>query len=217
MSLDIPGDHAFTADSPYGAAPMEYMYAGALSFMRRPYSRDLSKADLAITGVPFDTATTNRPGARFGPRAVRAASTNIAWARPWPWEFDPFEKMAVVDYGDWRSLGDTWQALADGRLADPLASAGRADLTAHVDFEVLAQATADVGAAHTRLTPQGVFLERLGITQRAERLAAGLSGAALETHIAAHRRLTAPDEMGTLFKAMAIHPKGSALPAGFAP
>jgi agmatinase len=50
--------------------------------------------------VPFDTATTNRPGARFGPNGVRDASCMIAWGLPWPWGFDPVEKLAVVDYGD---------------------------------------------------------------------------------------------------------------------
>jgi len=95
-----PGDHAFTAADARGAAPIEPMYSGALSFLRRPYSRDLSGVDLAISGVPLDTATTNRPGARFGPRALRAASTNLAWARPWPWDLDPFAAMAVVDCGD---------------------------------------------------------------------------------------------------------------------
>lgn len=68
--------------------------------MRRRYSRDLRGVDLAVTGVPFDTATTHRPGTRFGPRGLRTASTGIAWARHWPWEFEPFEHLAAVDYGD---------------------------------------------------------------------------------------------------------------------
>ncbi|MBT8065006.1 MAG: agmatinase, partial [Gammaproteobacteria bacterium] len=63
-------------------------------------SRDLDGVDVAVTGIPLDLATTNRPGARFGPRAIRAATPGIAWARPWPWEFDPFDRLAVVDYGD---------------------------------------------------------------------------------------------------------------------
>ncbi len=50
--------------------------------------------------MPFDTATTNRPGSRFGPRAIRAASIQSAWARHYPWEFDPFDLLACVDYGD---------------------------------------------------------------------------------------------------------------------
>jgi agmatinase len=93
-------DNAFTADSPMGTVKGSPSYAGALSFMRRKYSRDLEGADVAVVGIPLDTATTNRPGARFGPRAIRAASTGISWERPWPWAFDPFDRLAVIDYGD---------------------------------------------------------------------------------------------------------------------
>lgn len=113
----------------------------------------------------------------------------------------------VIDYGDWRSLGDTLQAMARHGPTDPLAAPGQADLTAHVDFEALALAAAP--CAHTRLTAQGVFLERLGITARAQALARGLTGAALGAHVAAHRRLTHPDEMGTLFKVMGFSPRGA--------
>lgn len=95
----ISGDHALYRDSLYGTTP-EATYAGAVSFMRRKYTRDLKGVDLVVTGVPLDTATTNRPGARFGPRAIRAASTIMAWERPYGMEFDPFDKLAVVDYGD---------------------------------------------------------------------------------------------------------------------
>ena len=93
-------DNAFTARSPYGTVKGSPSYAGALSFMRRKYSQDLQGVDVAVAGIPLDTATTNRPGARFGPRAVRAASAGISWERPWPWAFDPFDSLAVVDYGD---------------------------------------------------------------------------------------------------------------------
>ncbi len=92
-------DQAFARESLYGTYK-EPTYSGALSFMRRKYTRDLSGVDVAVTGVPLDTATTNRPGARFGPAAVRAASTNLSWGAPWPWGFDPFDRLAVVDYGD---------------------------------------------------------------------------------------------------------------------
>jgi SAM-dependent MidA family methyltransferase len=121
----------------------------------------------------------------------------------------------ILDYGDWRALGDTLQALSGHRPADPLAAPGTADLTAHVDFEAIATAAAP--ARHSRLTPQGVFLERLGITQRAQKLAEGLQGEALDSHIAAHRRLTHPEEMGTLFKTLALYPEGAAPPPGLDP
>ncbi|MCF3593094.1 SAM-dependent methyltransferase [Rhodobacteraceae bacterium LMO-12] len=120
----------------------------------------------------------------------------------------------IVDYGDWRSLGDTLQALRAHTPADPLTTPGNCDLTAHVDFEALANAAP---CAHTRLTPQGVFLERLGITARAQALATHLEGDALEGHIAAHRRLTHPAEMGTLFKVLGLYPNRATPPPGLEP
>ncbi len=117
----------------------------------------------------------------------------------------------IIDYGDWHSLGDTFQALQNHQKVDPLAAPGQADLTAHVDFEAVARAAR---CAHTRLTQQGVFLERLGITPRAQTLANGLTGAALKSHIAAHRRLTHPDEMGTLFKVLGLYQGGRTPPPG---
>lgn len=117
----------------------------------------------------------------------------------------------IIDYGDWRSLGDTMQAITDHKSVHPLSSPGLSDLTAHVDFESLFNAAR---CTTSRITPQGVFLERLGITTRAQALAAGLSGQKLENHIAAHRRLTHPDEMGTLFKVMGLAQTQAHLPPG---
>ena len=93
------GDHAFTATSLYGTVP-EATYAGALSFMRRKYTRDLAGVDVAVSGIPFDLATSNRPGTRFGPAGVRAASAQLSWNEVWPWGFDPFDRLAVIDHGD---------------------------------------------------------------------------------------------------------------------
>jgi agmatinase len=92
-------DHAITRDDLYGTTP-EPTYGGVTSFMRRKYTKDMRGVDVAVMGVPFDTATTNRSGARLGPRAVRNASTIMAWERPYGMEFDPFDKLAVVDAGD---------------------------------------------------------------------------------------------------------------------
>lgn len=116
----------------------------------------------------------------------------------------------IVDYGGWRSRGDTLQALREHRFADPLDAPGSADLTAHVDFEPLAAAAITSDCAVSHLTSQGVFLECLGITARAQTLAGGLSGAALDDLVAAHRRLTHPDEMGNLFKVLGLYPRGAA-------
>ena len=92
-------DQAFAAPSVYGMH-REHTYAGALSFLRRRYTKDLTGVDIAVVGIPYDLATTNRPGARFGPAGIRAASAQIANLTPWPWGFDPTERLAIVDYGD---------------------------------------------------------------------------------------------------------------------
>jgi len=93
-------DYALFATGDRVPAHDEQMYSGALSFCRRRYARDLAGVDLAVLGVPFDTAVSNRPGCRFGPRAIRAASTQLAWSHAWPSPFDPFEALSVVDWGD---------------------------------------------------------------------------------------------------------------------
>ena len=68
--------------------------------MRRKYTRDLACVDIAVSGIPFDQATSHRPGTRFGPEAIRKASAENAWGPFWPWMFDPFDTLAVIDYGD---------------------------------------------------------------------------------------------------------------------
>lgn len=117
-----------------------------------------------------------------------------------------------IDYGDWRALGDTFQALKGGKTTDPFEAPGQADLTAHVDFEAIAMASG--AASFTKLATQALFLERLGIGARAEALARNASGDALEQLTDAHRRLTSPVEMGHLFKVMGIMPKGAHPPPG---
>jgi agmatinase len=105
MSLEIsklghvPGDEAFRRDDLKGTR-WEPTYAGAPSFMRRKYTRDLQGVDFAVTGIPFDQAVSHRSGTRFGPEGIRKASAENAWGPFWPWNFDPFDTLAVADYGD---------------------------------------------------------------------------------------------------------------------
>ncbi|MAW89089.1 MAG: agmatinase [Phyllobacteriaceae bacterium] len=92
-------DHAFTARKHTGAAS-DPTYAGALSFMRRPYTKSVKGADAVVWGIPFDAAVSNRPGARFGPQAIRRASAIFDNDPQYPFHRDLFEAMAVIDYGD---------------------------------------------------------------------------------------------------------------------
>lgn len=99
--IHAPGttDEAFRRSDLKGTR-LEPSYSGAQSFMRRKYTRDLTGVDIAVTGIPFDQAVTNRPGTRFGPAEIRRSSGQMAWGPLWPWNFDPFDTLAVVDYGD---------------------------------------------------------------------------------------------------------------------
>ena len=94
-----PTDNAFAGESVLGGA-QEPTFSGALSFMRRRYTRDLGGVDLVVWGVPFDSATSNRPGARFGPQAIRRASAILDGDPQYPFAVDPYAKLAVVDWGD---------------------------------------------------------------------------------------------------------------------
>ncbi|MEP4422715.1 MAG: arginase family protein, partial [Nitratireductor sp.] len=92
-------DHAFTARSNLGAAG-DPTYAGALSFMRRRYTKNLKGADAVVWGIPFDAAVTNRPGARFGPQAIRRAAAIFDNDPQYPFARDLFADLAVIDYGN---------------------------------------------------------------------------------------------------------------------
>lgn len=94
-----PIDHAFTARNRNSAA-IDPTYAGALSFMRRPFSKDVKGADVVVWGIPFDAAVSNRPGARFGPQAIRRASAIFDNEPQYPFSTPLFENLAVIDYGD---------------------------------------------------------------------------------------------------------------------
>lgn len=120
----------------------------------------------------------------------------------------------IVDYGHAESgFGDTFQAMKAHHYVDPLAEPGEADLTAHVDFATLAQFAS--GASVSGPTTQKEFLDALGIHARAERLKRAAPGEAAEID-AAVARLTGPEQMGTLFKVMALAAPGSKPLPGFA-
>lgn len=94
------GDQAFRRKDTAKGRWHEMTYGGALSFLRRNYSRNLEGVDVAVTGVPYDNAVTFRPGCRLGPQAIRAASVQLAELKAFPYGFDQFDTLSVVDYGD---------------------------------------------------------------------------------------------------------------------
>ena len=121
-----------------------------------------------------------------------------------------------IDYGHALTApGDTLQAVRGHGYASVLADPGEQDLTSHVDFEALAEAAEDSGAWATAVVPQGEWLIRLGIEARAQALSRANPERAGEVQ-AALERLTSRDQMGELFKVMAVHSPNWPPPAGFA-
>ena len=123
----------------------------------------------------------------------------------------------IIDYGHSAGeQGDTLQAVREHRFADPLAAPGEQDLTSHVDFSALAEVAKSEGSRVSRVTSQGTWLETLGIGARAMALAAK-NPADTENIAAARRRLCDEDEMGRLFKVMALTGDGWPAVAGMEP
>ncbi len=84
----------------------EQTYSGTHTFLRAPHVKHAKAGDFAVLGVPFDIATSNRPGARLGPDAVRGASAQLAELKAYPGGFDPRSFANIVDLGDaWLDYG----------------------------------------------------------------------------------------------------------------
>lgn len=113
----------------------------------------------------------------------------------------------IVDYGySAGERGDTLQAVAGHRFADPFEAPGERDLSAHVDFAAVAAVAREAGVVASRCVSQGSWLETLGLGARAAALAAQ-NPERTEAIGAARRRLCDEDEMGRLFKVIALrHP-----------
>ncbi|HKT15028.1 MAG TPA: SAM-dependent methyltransferase, partial [Allosphingosinicella sp.] len=122
----------------------------------------------------------------------------------------------LIDYGHAQTApGDTLQAVRGHEYASVLANPGEQDLTSHVDFEALADTAAEAEALVTEVVPQGEWLIRLGIEARAQSLSRANPDRANEVQ-SALGRLTGRDQMGELFKVMAIYSDAWPKPAGFA-
>jgi len=102
MALEDASKQVDTAITRKGFKGLSYenTFGGVTSFLRRTLTKDLREVDLAVTGIPFDQAVTNRPGTRLGPRAIREASALQSPDAPYGWGFDPLSEFAIADYGD---------------------------------------------------------------------------------------------------------------------
>ena len=123
--------------------------------------------------------------------------------------------LLIIDYGyEGPAVGDTLQAVRAHKFANPYAAVGAQDLTCHVDFATLAAAGERAGLRASSVVAQGAWLAALGIGSRAAALVTASPDRAADVR-AAHQRLVAPDQMGTLFKVLALTSPDWPLPAGF--
>jgi agmatinase len=112
-------------------------FAGVRTFMRAPHLTDLAGVDAVVYGIPFDTATSYRPGQRHGPEAIRSASALLRPYNP-ALELDVVETLSIVDYGDLPvSPGDTQRTYAQVEEAlAPILDAGAFPLALGGDHSV---------------------------------------------------------------------------------
>ena len=184
-----------------------------------------SRAEAHKVNAPNSTAPSPRPppargggdSCLTGPEVFELRESALAVAETLGARLNAQPGAALfLDYGPAETTpGDSLQAIRDGRPADPLADPGSADLTAHVDFSAFAAAARAAGVTVHGPIPQGIFLSRLGLFQRTDRLARNRHPAEALALIDAARRLAEPNRMGRLFKALALCHPACPTPPGF--
>lgn len=201
----------------FDALPIRQYVKTARGWCERVVVMKDGKLDFALAPLPAPTASipSSRAGApEGGAYEVSAAAT--ALSEEIGRDIAAYGGGALIlDYGYSEiGFGETLQAVGAHEFTRPLDEPGRHDLSAHVDFTALADAARHGGATIFGPVPQGPFLERLGIEARARQLMAANPGQ--EDHVtAALQRLTAPEQMGKLFQAMALLPASAPPPPGF--
>ncbi len=122
----------------------------------------------------------------------------------------------IIDYGyDKSATGDTFQAMKDHHYSDPLENIGTSDLTAHVNFEMVGQAAQQKGVVIHGPVAQGTFLMSIGMGERAMGLSQKATTKEKEHILSCLMRLTSPDQMGELFRVLALTSKEQTKVAGF--
>jgi len=213
------GPALLIANEFFDALPI-HQYVGAGDTWRERLVSAMPDGELIFQEAPGPTPRTAimrklgappKPGdvAEISPAAISLANTIGARLVEFP------GAAIIVDYGRNGMIGDSLQAVGRHEFRDVLANPGDCDLTAHVDFSALSRAASEAGAEVHGPVGQGEFLLALGIEMRAAALSQSATPKQAEDIEAALGRLIAPDQMGHLFKALAITSPGQATPPGF--
>lgn len=211
----------FIANEFFDALPVEQFVRQDEGWHRRLVGLAGSETELVFTHAPAPCPTEDLPAAAGNPAEVGAIIEASPAIRQIAGEIarqirSHTGAALIVDYGYAApAIGDTLQAVRRHDNAAILDRPGEADLTAHVDFSALANSAQSAGAASWGPVPQGEFLRRLGIEARAGALAADAAPEQKTDIETALERLIGGDQMGTLFKVLAIGPRAADPPAGF--
>ena len=213
---EVPaGPALILANEFFDALPVRHYVRGPQGWHERVVGLDANdKLAFGATREPVEgMAMSGEPGqvlevGHAGLRAMEALAGRIATQGG---------ALLVCDYGHAASgLGETLQALRGHAYADPLADPGEADLTTHVDFAALARTAVAAGAVTQGPVEQGVFLQRLGIFSRADKLKRRADAQQMQAIDSALHRLISPESsMATLFKVLAVTQQGAPTPPGF--
>jgi SAM-dependent MidA family methyltransferase len=198
----LPGDRALlvVANEFFDALPIRQYVRGASGWQERQVGWDGTR--FVPEPGPRTDAANGFPDAPPGAILERRPAADAVLAHLAPRIATQGGTLLAIDYGHATTApGDTLQAVRAHAFVDPFADPGEADLTAHVDFAALRAAAAPLVASGP--VDQGEWLLRLGIATRAAMLARAAPDRADDV-AAAYRRLTAAEEMGRLFKVMAL-------------
>ena len=209
------GPSFLVANEFFDALPIRQYVKSERGWCERMVTLDANGAlafALAPTPMPAALVPANRDGASDG-GVYEQSATGEALCEQIAHEIARDGGAAlIIDYGyDTPGFGETLQAVAGHAFADVLIEPGASDLSAHVDFAALGEAARRGGASVYGPIEQGEFLTAIGIVERAE----ALSRNHLEIMRAQLDRLVSADQMGTLFKALALLPSGAPTPPGF--
>ena len=219
---DLPMAPAiFIANEFFDALPVEQFVRHGAGWHQRLVGLSGSGTELVFTQAPKPSPVDDLPAAASGSAEAGAIVEISPVAQQIAGEIahrirSHTGAALIVDYGyTAAAIGDTLQAVRQHGYASVLEHPGDADLTAHVDFGALAESVRAAGAACWGAIPQDEFLRRLGIEARAGTLAAAAAPEQKTDIETALQRLIGGDQMGILFKVLAIVPRAAGPPAGF--
>ena len=201
----------------FDALPVRQYVKTARGWCERMVVAKDGKLDFALAPLPAPTASipSSRAGAPEGGFYETSPATTALGEEIARGIANHGGAALILDYGyAGIGFGETLQAVGAHRFVRPLDEPGRHDLSAHVDFAALGDAARHGGAIAFGPMPQGQFLERMGIGARAKALAKANPAEVADIE-SALRRLTAPEQMGKLFQAMALLPPFAPPPPGF--